>query len=413
MVLPGHNRHGTTATSMPGIAKLDSTKSDYYKDFSLESLARHAGINAPGEDEDIHVHTSETPNFDPDDDAFDAAEASTITEPAMTNRSGQPGVTIQKEADDSFQETYLWERQVDGKGVRLYLNGMGSESGLTRIVYRIIDADTNHTHFRALGHGRVSLATRGIVILESCFTNYKLLIEAFHLLRARKTELAREWQVQHLDKAHLINRHPYEWQDEEVRPHRYEVKLWDKLATIERDSKGKLLQRSYVYRRLVLRRALPHRLWETPTYVYTSVVSGKVVRHKSDDLIIPETEEAYALLACFFSKQTSEEWQDSKRQMSASPPLLGISRRNRVLPAAPPAVGISDENEPPSQSAKRGRDDEEDEEMVEDDESHDVKRAKSVGSPHVQGSRATQKRAALRYRAREIRKTREMGMDMD
>ncbi|KAB5577526.1 hypothetical protein GE09DRAFT_1086078 [Coniochaeta sp. 2T2.1] len=364
----------------------------YFSEVGLGPLARQLCLVGPSNDTARHgASGSRDRLMEVDDDGFiDANKPTFVLTTTIGDVTGSK-TGIPRANTGAVQQPYLWEHTTNDK-ISHFMNGMRHEN-VPRILFSAQTTGSTDNHWVELGFYKERTRIKmGDVVLESNFTNYKLIIEAFHLMRFRKTELVKEWQRQTPEKAQLLQVLPHELNDSDIKQARYAVRPWDKLATLEVSSTGGLLGGPLVYRRLVLRRALPdpNNLLEEPRALYISVNTGQVVNQKPGDVIIPETERDYACLAAFFGKEKARVWQGhaySDARATATRPSLGISHRNRPENAKPAAVSFSDENIPPK-TANRGE--------------HDGEYGNVSFQPTSQGPLTkSQKRVRLRQRMKE------------
>jgi hypothetical protein len=397
---------GTTTTGSPesssprDIAASPIDDSRYYEEVGLLPLARILGLAGDTVrteaisnrcDQNMHVYPSTDPIQPPCGEAFSASSPLAIS-PAVTASSKTGANAALPENQNECHKPYLLQHVMDGK-IRFYLNSMIIDSGQSRMLYRVHNAEKDTYHWLEIGHSQATHVKPGDIILERNLTNYKLFIKAFHLMRFRKAELRKEWQRQNPDRSHLLRFHPYEWTEGQIKQFQYEVKSWDRLVTFERTAAGEIRLHSRVYRRLVFRRGLPDQTHhgEEPAAVYIDVCSGDIVNRKPSDVILPETEEVYSRLAYFLAAQRAQDWQppkDTGVPRRPPKPAPGISQRNLAhkaisTPDNPNTTTVTlqastTEQAPPQNTGKRGRD-----EKAEDE--HGAKRAKSVTlQPKVQ-----------------------------
>ncbi|KAJ9164801.1 hypothetical protein NKR19_g1055 [Coniochaeta hoffmannii] len=203
------------------------------------------------------------------------------------------------------------------------------------MLYPVQSANKGADHWLNVGHARWTDVRIGDIILERSLINYKLLIEAFHLMRSRKAQLREEWKRQNPSRGRQLSFLPYEWTDTQIKQCRYEVGAWKELATFELTTTGEVLPDSPVNRRLVLRRDYVGRTdyWEEPLMTYISVASGRRVALRTTDIVLPETEYVYSRLAYFFAATEAADWQVSRGIVSVprvpdSKPETEISQRN-------------------------------------------------------------------------------------
>ncbi|KAB5515220.1 hypothetical protein GE09DRAFT_1294815 [Coniochaeta sp. 2T2.1] len=304
-------------------------------------------------DENLQAGPSTTPEASSHNDANDDTSPTTwsmVTTAAPRTGTKGKAPSPKQETRRGWLSPLLEHPEEDGK-VTLLLNGLTSDR-FPRILFLAKKPGSIASHWLEVGRYKSTGLKVGDIVLERDFTNYKLLVEAFHLMRFRKLELRKEWRRKYPERAHLLAYFDHEFDDDEINQVRYQVSPFDKLATLETSP----TRRFTVKRRLLLRRVLPnqnHFAGGELMADYTSVNSGQTVNRKPGDIVLAESEEVYSRLAAFFSKEKAQVWQglpDPDAPATTTRPTLGISQRNSGPGAVPDSTPV-DENDPPAAAA--------------------------------------------------------------
>ncbi|KAB5551050.1 hypothetical protein GE09DRAFT_1124731 [Coniochaeta sp. 2T2.1] len=214
---------------------------------------------------------------------------------------------------------YLLESMVGGK-IKLYLNGMAMGCTHGRLLYQTGRKPTSLTQIGFKNpNAKIERGPYDIVI-ERNLQNYMLLVEAYHYLRLRKSELVKEWKRANRARTHLLVPHGYaRANDEHEPPLRYKgcpmsFRLIQCTPSADLEPEAEQ-EASLISRRVLFQRAKNIR--QNYTYSMERLPehfgwpnSVKITKQKAirNAFILPESEEVYSRLAWFVHTVSEETW---------------------------------------------------------------------------------------------------------
>ncbi|KAB5580246.1 hypothetical protein GE09DRAFT_1081456 [Coniochaeta sp. 2T2.1] len=264
------------------------------------------GVAAPTATRDTHRLAIASPSYDAAmQDPYDALQ--------------DPGIMPSVVPDGNSGVPYLLESMVGGE-IKLYLNGMAMGCTHGRLLYQTGKKPTSLTQIGFKNpNAKIERGPYDIVI-ERNLENYKLLIEAYHYLRARKSELVKEWKRVNRARTHLLVPHSYaRANDEHEPPLKYKrcamcIRLIEYTPSAdlepEAEHEPSLISRRVLFQRAKnIRQNYTYSMEKLPDY-FAWRDSVKITKQKTirNAFILPESEEVYSRLAWFVHTVSEGDW---------------------------------------------------------------------------------------------------------